>query len=445
MLQYSKKLLQKAGWHAGEGLTNRSVAVSNILLITCVSALSMRLGLSLMQLRSTWVSISVVVVVIILASIIILWHLLSIQPARLDEQSFVNRVQIDYKRRFQAGSQSGVDARALYKQIIGPRKRRGVKDIYLESHHIDKLDFKKGTFSVYGTWLAHWPDAYFDGKNIEKGQFKVQVKYYKTFFGYLWPHRVYIEWLSIPFELAAKLQEIPFKDKFCMSSVLYTEKTHAMVMGPKPSSRLLPKVNISWFDCINILNTWSKLAGRKPVYKYRRGWYGSWLSLRYSNNLSLFMRRLTFPWPKRWIQWDTQANGFRLPTDSQWEYACRAGSTTKYWWGDDFGEADKYAWYSGNSGGELKEVGLKACNSFGLYDMAGNAGEWCWSLWFDSNNVIDDTNSPVGAHRVIRGGGFSNNVNWLRSADRSRFQPGHRLWSLGFRGVAVFRAWKIEN
>ena len=129
---------------------------------------------------------------------------------------------------------------------------------------------------------------------------------------------------------------------------------------------------------------------------------------------------------------------FRLPTEAQWEYACRAGSTTKYCFGDDETTLGDYAWYSANSDSKTHPVGQKKPNAWGLYDMHGNVWEWCQD-WYDSGYYAkspedDPTGPATGPCRVIRGGGWGSGVaGGCRSAGRRYTGPGHRSEDLGFR------------
>jgi formylglycine-generating enzyme required for sulfatase activity len=128
---------------------------------------------------------------------------------------------------------------------------------------------------------------------------------------------------------------------------------------------------------------------------------------------------------------------FSLPTEAQWEYACRAGSTTRYCYGDDETQLGEYAWYEENSDRKTHPVGEKTPNAGGLYDMHGNVWEWCQD-WYDqgyyANSPTDDPTGPAGGSiRVNRGGSWSLTARNCRSAIRFRFSPGHRVIILGFR------------
>ncbi len=124
-----------------------------------------------------------------------------------------------------------------------------------------------------------------------------------------------------------------------------------------------------------------------------------------------------------------------LPTEARWEYACRAGSTGRYCFGDEERELERYAWYAKNSGGATHPVGEKLPNAWGLYDVHGNVWEWCqdWYGDFTKASVTDPTGPAKGTTRVIRGGSWSDPARSLRSACRLRLDPGYRYINLGFR------------
>ena len=128
---------------------------------------------------------------------------------------------------------------------------------------------------------------------------------------------------------------------------------------------------------------------------------------------------------------------YRLPTEAEWEYACRAGSSTAYCFGDDEARLGEYAWYDKNSGIRTHPVGKKRPNGWGLYDMHGNVWEWCndWYGEYPSGSVTDPTGASSGSFRVRRGGSWYNEAADCRSALRFRSDPSLRSSYLGFRLV----------
>lgn len=136
------------------------------------------------------------------------------------------------------------------------------------------------------------------------------------------------------------------------------------------------------------------------------------------------------------IKLDIAKNGYRLPTEAEWEYACRAGTTTDYYWGDKM-DGD-YCWF-GNRRGQVHPVGQKEPNAWGLYDMSGNVWEWCWD-WYDNEYYKkspenNPTGPSVGSTRVLHGGGWGNGADGCRSASRSYTWPGIAGGDVGFRPV----------
>ncbi len=130
---------------------------------------------------------------------------------------------------------------------------------------------------------------------------------------------------------------------------------------------------------------------------------------------------------------------YRLPTEAEWEYSCRAGTTTRFHYGDDIGYASlgNYAWFLDNGGVLTQPVGQKLPNGWGLYDMAGNVWEWCqdgFNYNYSGGSVTDPASSS-GAGKVCRGGGFGDPGSNCRSAFRTSYGPSNGAFVIGFRVV----------
>lgn len=129
---------------------------------------------------------------------------------------------------------------------------------------------------------------------------------------------------------------------------------------------------------------------------------------------------------------------YRLPTEAEWEYACRAGTT-----GDYAGDLDEVGWYNENSGGRTHSVGEKKANGWGLYDMHGNVSEWCldWygKSYYTNSPEVDPTGPASGTGRVFRGGSWDSKAKYCRSALRAIATPDFRFFRIGFRLVRTPR------
>ncbi len=171
-----------------------------------------------------------------------------------------------------------------------------------------------------------------------------------------------------------------------------TRAAYAEVLGlPPPADDLYPVESVSWFEAVHFCNAASLLEGLSPPYRISG----------------------------ETVTWDETADGYRLPTEAEWEHACRAGTTTP-----QYGPLDEIAWYRDNSGGRLHEVGAKRPNEWGLHDMLGNVWDWCWDLYDPQF---------YGSYRVLRGGGWFDDHWSCRASVRRRSHPTFQVDDVGFR------------
>jgi len=205
---------------------------------------------------------------------------------------------------------------------------------------------------------------------------------------------------------------------FFLGTHLVTQGQYKAIMGSNPShfkgSDDLPVENVSWLDAVNFCNKMSEKDKRTPFYRTK----GTDVA-------------------------DVGGNGYRLPTEAEWEYACRAGMAGLFPWGDDIGKHGEHVWFSDNSDSKTHPVGQKRPNAWGLCDMLGNVWEWC-ADWYDEKYyawspsvAVDPPGPPKASCRVLRGGGWCYVASECRPANRSGFAPGHRSIDQGFRVAAV--------
>ena len=238
---------------------------------------------------------------------------------------------------------------------------------------------------------------------------------------------------------------------FHMGIYQVTQEQYQAVMGSNPSyfhggsgrepasgevQGRRPVETVSWYDAIVFCNRLSILEGLSPAYSINDSTNPDvWGSVPYYDWYNDLFVGDTAPWDAVTIV--SGSTGYRLPTEAQWEYTCRAGSTTAYYWGNqtDAATIGQYAWHSGNSNSRTHEVEKKQPNAWGLYDMSGNVWEWCWD-WYDdypSGNQTDPVGASSGSLRVFRGGYWSGSVEYLQSALRYDYDPINRLSNIGFR------------
>ena len=195
---------------------------------------------------------------------------------------------------------------------------------------------------------------------------------------------------------------------FWMNQYEVTQGEYREIMGANPSSFTgndrLPVENVTWTQAVDYcakFTTREQNAGRLPT-----------------------------------------GSVYRLPTEAEWEYACRAGTTTRFGFGDDsendlFNLLRAFAWFDLNAGGKTHLVGEKAPNRWGLFDMHGNVWEWCgdWHGEYQGGSVSDPKGASSGSFRVIRGGGWSDTGGNSRSAKRNNNSPSNQNNNLGFRAL----------
>ena len=188
---------------------------------------------------------------------------------------------------------------------------------------------------------------------------------------------------------------------FLLARYPVTTGLYDSITNKSPNSsedNLKPAVNISWDDAIVFCNLLSQKDGLRECYSIR------------DNGETVIC--------------DWEADGYRLPSEAEWQYACKAGTI-----GYRYGELDKIAWYSENSGGKIHEVGRKEPNAWGLYDMLGNVWEWCWDLYDEQ---------VYGSYRIFRGGSWAEEARGCGASCRRRSHPSFCIDDLGFRLARSF-------
>jgi formylglycine-generating enzyme required for sulfatase activity len=225
------------------------------------------------------------------------------------------------------------------------------------------------------------------------------------------PQRLFLKFLD---EIAQDPDEEPLQewnqDEFMRAN---TEPDH-------------PVRRISWFDAVRFCNWLSRKEGKQACYTFE-------------GNESKVVNGKQRNWPI-W-RFDRDADGYRLPTAAESEYACRAGSATQYFFGDDRDTELllHYGWFAGNSGERVHAGGEKPPNGWGLFDVYGNLLEWCWDWQWEGSTMtqwVDPLGPPEGTLRVTRGHFFGSGHSFLKgSASRFELRPDVRILGAGFRVV----------
>jgi len=190
-------------------------------------------------------------------------------------------------------------------------------------------------------------------------------------------------------------------DGFLMDKYEVTQAEYEKQGLPNPShfkGPELPVEQISWAQAALYCNRRSQAEGLKPCYD------------------------------EATAKCNFEADGYRLPTEAEWEYACRAGSTTDYCFGSDARKLTEYAWFTDNSSKKTHPVGQKKPNPWGLYDMHGNVAEWCNDFYDPNYYATSPPNNPRGPadgnQCVLRGGSWNSGAEALRSSYRLGDNPG---------------------
>jgi formylglycine-generating enzyme required for sulfatase activity len=182
--------------------------------------------------------------------------------------------------------------------------------------------------------------------------------------------------------------------------------------------------DVNWFDAVLFCNWLSQKEGRQPCYKRT----GEKQKVKLGNE------------QVEWELWncDFDVNGYRLPTEAEWEYAARAETRSSFCFGDDESLLPKYGYSSVNSKSRAWPGAMLLPNASGLFDVHGNVWEWCWDWHGElTGDQTDPVGAPAGSFRVIRGGGWVNLASYCRASYRLYYLPVYRLGHLGFRVVCV--------
>ncbi|XYI00613.1 SUMF1/EgtB/PvdO family nonheme iron enzyme [Sorangium sp. So ce1128] len=339
--------------------------------------------------------------------------------------------------------EGGPVRRAIEQAILRPRAGRVQEPVLLADWTVTEIAAGEVRAVVTGIWSLVWPvrpdSGAAEGSFQERGTFRCGVlvedlgelrahraRYRSDFFEAL------LSWIELPggvFLMGspegdpdAQEDERPQRrievGAFALTATPITVRQYAAVLGGRVTEEEAdrPVTKVSWEDAIKFCNDLSQLSGRQRCYTLTRD---------------------SLTWQ------DT--DGFRLPDEAEWEYACRAGTTTRYSFGDDERRLGEHAWYRENGGGRAAPVGMKKANPWSLHDMHGNVLEWTWNEYpgrpgpGGADKAIADRSSrtavrrPVRGVRVVRGGSFIDDATHLRSAQRTGAALDSQSEIIGFR------------
>ena len=238
---------------------------------------------------------------------------------------------------------------------VGAKKKPNAYGIYDMSGNVEEICWKekKDGYEIFrcgGSFIS-------SDKNFElsKSAVSFNENYWTGF-------RLARNISDADFEKNLNMTKIPERNIF-MGATEVTQLVYEKVMGKNPAShkgRQLPVESVSWYDAVEFCNTLSQMYNLKPAY---------------------------FVDDKKNVAWDQEADGYRLPTEAEWEFCSKGGQNYKYSGSDDI---DEVAWYSKNSNKSIHAIAEKKANGYGLYDMSGNVFEWCWDPAFENEKSSYD-------------------------------------------------------
>ena len=222
-------------------------------------------------------------------------------------------------------------------------------------------------------------------------------------------------------------------NSFYMGKYEVTQGEYKALMGKNPSDTdrgigdNYPVNQVNWYDAVEYCNALSRREGLNPCYVIDKTRQDP------SNNTVYVYDKL------RWIvTCSFDANGYRLPTEAEWEFAARGGTGSRGYIYAGSSSIDSVAWNKDNSGSKSHPVGGKQANELGLYDMTGNVWEWCWDWYgnYSGGSQSNPSGPSSGSNRVVRGGGWNYNASHSRAANRSNnFLQPYGYTNGGFRVV----------